>query len=57
MKSTQITAMQYLWDKLDKQVVTDPLDYILKIEKQTPLNHTYTYNEQLKSNHSGTHKK
>ena len=55
MKSTPITSQQYLWDKLDKHTVTDPLEDILKqIEKQTPINHTYTH-EQLRNTKNGTH--
>ena len=36
--------------QLDKHIVTDPLEDILKqIEKQTPMNHTYIKNEQFKN--------
>ena len=50
VKSTQITDEHYLWDQLDKHIVTDPLEDIVKqIEKQTPMNHTYMYKEQLKT--------
>ena len=56
MKSTQITAEQYLCDQLGKHIVTDPLEDILKqIEKQTPMNHTYTHNEKLQNTQNGTH--
>ena len=42
VKPTQITAAQYLQDHLDKNS-DRPLEDILKqIEKQTPMNHTYT---------------
>ena len=48
VKPTQITAEPYLWDQLDKHIVTDPLENILKqIEKQTPMNHKYTEKEQF----------
>ena len=41
VKQAQITTDQYLWDQLDKHIVTDPLEDILKqVEKQTPMNHT-----------------
>ena len=50
MKPTQITAEPYLWDQLDKHIVTDPLEDILKhIEKQTPMNYTYTNKKQFKT--------
>ena len=50
MKLAQITAKQYLWDQLDRHIMTDPLGDILKqIEKQTPMNHTNTHKEQLKT--------
>ena len=26
LKQTQITSKQYLWDQLDKHIVTDPLE-------------------------------
>ena len=39
MKLMQIAAEKYLWDKLDKHIVTGPLDDILKqIENQTHIN-------------------
>ena len=54
MKSTQITAKQYLWDQLDKHIVTDPLDDILKqIENQTHINKAHTHNDQLNNIHTG----
>ena len=50
MKPTQITAEEYLWDQLDKYIVTDPLEDILKhIEKQTPMNRKYANKEQFKT--------
>ena len=50
VKSTQITAEQYLKDQLDKHIVADPLEDILnQIENQTPMNHIYTQNKQLKT--------
>ena len=56
MKPTQITAEQYLQDQLDKHIVTDPLEDILKqIEKQTPMNYTYTHNKQATNTQNGTH--
>ena len=43
VKKTQITPEQYLQDRLDKHVVTDPVEDILRqSEKQTHTNHTYT---------------
>ena len=50
VKPTLITAKQYLCDQLDKHIVTDPLEDILKhLAKQTHTNHTFTRNEQLKN--------
>ena len=50
VKPIQITAKQYIWDQLDKHIVTHPLDDILKqIEEQTSINHTYIHKEQLKT--------
>ena len=52
---TWITAKQYLWDQLNKHIVSDPLEDILKqIEQQTPINHTYTNKEQFKNTQNGT---
>ena len=50
MRPIQITAKQYLWDQLDKHIITDPFEDILKqLEKQTHTGHTYTQNKQLKT--------
>ena len=53
VKPTQITAEQNLWNQLDKHIVTDPLENILK---QTPINYTYTQKEQFKNTQNRTHK-
>ena len=56
VKLTQITAEQYLQDQLDKHIVQDPLEDILKqIEKWTPVNHTHTHKEQFKNTQNGSH--
>ena len=50
VKPTQVTSEQYPWDQLDKCIVKDHLEGILKhIEKQTPMNHTNTKKEQPKT--------
>ena len=50
VKPKQITAKQYHWDQLDRHIVTDPLEDILKqIEKQMSMNHTYACKQQLKA--------
>ena len=55
MKSRHIRAEQYLQDQLDKHIVTDPLEDILKqIEKQTPMNHTEIHKEQFENTQNGT---
>ena len=44
VKPTQMTVEQYLWNQLDKHIVTDPLEDILKqLEKtNTYKPHTHT---------------
>ena len=49
MKQTQVTGEQYLWDQLDKHIVTDPLEDILKHLEKTHNNHTHTQSKQLKT--------
>ena len=50
VKPTQLTAEQCLWDHLDKYIVIDSLENILKhIEKQIPITHTYIHKEQFKN--------
>ena len=56
MKPAQITAEQYPQDQLDKHIVTDPLEDILKqTEKQTTINHTCTHKEQYTNTQNRTH--
>ena len=56
MKPIWITAKQYFWDQLDKHIVTDPLEDILKqLEKQIHSSHTHTQGKQLKCTEHGTH--
>ena len=49
MKPTQITAKQYLWDQLDKHIVTDPLEDILKQweDKNIQTTHTQILKNQI----------
>ena len=55
VKPTQIPAEQYHWDQLDKHIVTDPLeDNPKEIEKQMPMNHTYTHKDQFKNTQNET---
>ena len=52
MKPTQITAKQYLWDQLNKHIVTDQLEDILKqLEKQTHTGHTHPETTTKSSQH------
>ena len=54
VKPTWITAEQYHWDQLDKHIVTDPLDDLLKqIENQTQIKQTCTNNDQFNNIHTG----
>ena len=50
MKTTHISAGEYLWIQLDKHRKIDPVKYILKqFENQTLQHKTYTNNEQINS--------
>ena len=47
IKTTLITAEQYLWDQLNKNIGTDSLEDVLKqFEKQTEHNIMHIHNEQ-----------
>ena len=57
VKPAYIKAKQYLQDQLDKHIVTDPLEDILKqLEKPTHTIHTHPQNEQFKNAQNGTHR-
>ena len=59
MKPAQIPTKQYLWDQLDKHIVTDPLDGILKqIENLTHIKNSHpqqSINQYLHRKHYGSH--
>ena len=55
MKPIQIAAKQYLWGLLNKHIVTDYLDDILKqIENQRHMIKTHIHNNQLNNIHTGS---
>ena len=50
MKPRQIAAKQYIHNQLDEHIVRDALEDIQnQIEKQKPMNHTYTHKELFKT--------
>ena len=52
MKPAQITAKEYIWEQLDKHIVTEPLEDILKqIETQNGTHMVDTQQESMTTDH------